>query len=521
MNTLVKRRTKKRFTDQGWSREMADIRQKLERLTLFEDLTPMAERVAACGTDFWKFCKTYFPHYFRSRTQADFHNELVELAQVKETVNVAAEPRGFAKSTIIGFAFSLWNILYERKRFIVICMETDEKAIQQTWRILLELQLNRRIINDFGRIVENVAAQGDFNTLLINDRKATTRVYALGAGMSARGLVNSEVRPDLFICDDMESREVARNPKRVAKLMDLVLSDYLLCMCEEDWTFIVYGTIICVDSMLDQMMNDEERGFNTMKHRAIEIDADGNEYSTWQEVHPLAKLQKLRVNIGITRFSAEKQNEPLEEEGRFRQSWIAHWDKLPEWFNLKKLILQIDPSYSAKGDNKAMTVAGRYMHTNLSPDFGKWRLTDGTILPEGDYTINVELFNRKCSIDEMIVAIYDLRDRWLPEQIICDGTYAQKIIFEREFGRYEAQYGRLNIKFIDLSESKHERIIALEGPIQRRLILFPRPDNKDVKTTIMQFVRYQETGMNDDGPDVIAAADEKLKPRKRKAKLFT
>lgn len=519
MNSLIQRRKRKQYSDQAWAREMAVIRQSLDRLTLFDGDLDQRDRIARVYEDFWFFCREYLPHYFISKTQAEFHVELFELAKVEEVPGASAEPRGFAKSTIISLAYVLWSIVREKRNFIVLCMETYEKAEMAVWRVLLELQYNRRIINDFGMLASKDSAHGDFTTQLTGERRTTTRVYAMGAGQSARGLINSQHRPDLFICDDLESRELARNPKRVAKLLELVLSDYLGCMCAEHWAFIVLGTIICVDSMLDQLMRNEF--FNRLRHRAIETDDQGNERSTWEELHPLKKLQLLRQTMGPTKFAAEKQNEPLEEDGIFKQSWFRHWGSLPQDLP-KKLVLQLDPSYSATGDNKAFGLGVRYQHTKHSPDFAKWRDAKGEIIPEGDYTILIELINRKCSIDEMWVLVYKIFNHWNFAELRIDGTYAQKIIFERELSRFEAQYGRIpNVKFIDLRESKHDRILALESPIERGLILFPPNTTQDVRETIKQFTLYGTTGVNDDGPDMIAALDEHLKPRKRKAKMFT
>ncbi len=525
MNALIKRRKRKQFSDQAWAREMAVIRQALDRLTLFDDAMSSAERIAQCSTDFFLFCRTYFPHYFTTKTQAEFHAELIALVQTEEVPGVAAEPRGFAKSTLVSFAYVLWCILYEKKHFIVLCMQTFEKAEAAVWRVLLELQYNRRVINDFGNLVGKDSAHGDFTTNLIHSRMTTTRVYAMGAGQSARGLVNAQHRPDLFIADDLESRESARNPKRAAKLLDLILSDYLRSMTAEHWSFVAIGTIICIDSMLDQLMRNEF--FNRMKHRAIETSDDGTERSMWPEMLPLAKLKLLRQTMGPTKFAAEMQNEPQEEEGTFKQSWFRHWATLPKDLKLNgELLLQVDPSYSATGDNKALIAAARYQHTNASSDFGAWKDTRGTIIPEGDYTILVEIVNRQCSLDEMFMLIYKLNRTYNFKIVRFDGTYAQKIIFERELSRFEAQYGRLaNVKFPQQTENKDDKVLALESSVERGLILFPPLDGaqsktQDVRETIKQFTLWGTPGVKRDGPDAIAEAEEYLKPRKRKAKLF-
>ena len=69
-------------------------------------------------------------------------------------------------------------------------------------------------------------------------------------------------------------------------------------------------------------------------------------------------------------------------------------------------------------------------------------------------------------------------------------------------------------------------MLALESSVERGLILFPALENdlsvtQDVRETIKQFTLWGTPGVKRDGPDAIAEADEYLKPRKRKAKLFT
>jgi hypothetical protein len=523
----------RRLSEEAYFEERRKVLELLAGLDQFSDLSPEAKlaRYTECKDDFWAFCHYYIAHYFTSTTQAEFHDDIVKKMLALELLNAIAAPRGFSKSTIVSFAFILWCIVFEKKRFIILMMETLEKATMQTWRVLLELQYNHRIINDFGKLASDEAARGDFTTLSQPSRQYQTRLLALGTGMSMRGLINAQFRPDLFIGDDLETRELARNPKRVAKLLELVFNDYFFAMCSEGWSFIIIGTIICRGSALDEIRKryeqlKEEQGtepkeIHFAKFRAIETDEFGNERSTWPELHPLEKLYHQRATVGTAAFSAEKQNDPQDNEGAFKEKDIRHYDVLPPGIDLSNLLLQVDPSFSDVGDNKAMVIGPLYNLTKEIKETYHPKDAQGNELPVGEYAVALELFNRKCSIDEMIRTIYKWHKRFLPTEICIDGTYAQKVIFRREFAQFEVLDGfyKLPIKYIELNRSKQERILELQPLIENNFLLLPSRKSPDVETTVIQLTRYGETDVNDDGPDVIAGWIERLRRRKKKVKV--
>jgi hypothetical protein len=522
MANLIRKRNSRRINERQYLEEKSRVLAMLDTLSLFGDTSDEAreKRLKKAKKDFWAFAHEYLPHYFTTETQAEFHDELAKSVDVLELPQVFAAPRGFAKSTILSFAVILWNILFERKKFIVLIMETLPKAEMQTYRILLELLYNERIIHDFGKIVSEEAGRGDFQTLTSDTRKHPVRLTALGAGMSARGLTNKQFRPDLIICDDLENRKLARNPHRVAELEKVVLGDYLGATSANKWSFIVVGTVICRGSLLDRLLKRER--YRTRKFQALVRDAKGQERSTWEELHPTKKLQDLRLDMGSSLFAAEKQNEPMEEDGTFRESWITSWQTWPSDLSLRELIIQVDPSYSETGDNKAMFPGVEYSHTKESPNFGKWHDADGKLLEEGVVTMLLDCYNRKASIDEMILQLYAWNKRYSPTIIRIDGTYAQKKVFEREFSRYEATHGVLPIKFDDQSQrgSKKERILSLEPLLQRRKILFPPRTTPDMEETVIQFTRFGETGVADDAPDCIEALVHNTRRRKKASVTF-
>jgi hypothetical protein len=515
---------RKKFNERDYEKEKIKVLKLLEEVTLFDDASE-TERIERCRDDFWAFAHTYLPHYFTTKTQAEWHPTMVDtIVANPEKVIVIAAPRGFSKSTIISFALVLWWIVYQKRYFIVVSMETQDKAEMQTWKTLLELQFNPRLLHDFGKLVSEEAARSDFNSIVTDTRTQPTRLLAFSRGMSARGLANLQYRPDAWINDDLEDRKLARNPKRVDQLEEVVISDNLGAMCAEGWLFVVIGTVICKRSFLDKLLkkdsNEEDDGFIRLKFRAIENMDLPTARSTWEELHPLRKLLSLLKIMRRPRFMAEKQNTPIDVGSQFDERWFRYIRALPAEYDYSRQIEQIDPSYSEGGDNKACYVMGSYAHTPARKDWNEFRDMKGKPIEEGHYTIVARPYNRKAPIDDFITEVFKRFERWKPYVIKCDGSFAQKKMYQREFSRVEVVKGyNLPVKFTDQQRNKEEKISELEPLIQRGAILFLFEESEDMENTIIQFTRHGEPGIPDDGPDDIAEGIESLKRENKKARV--
>jgi hypothetical protein len=503
-----------------FEKERGLVLKKISQLHNFGDHSPAEReaRVAACEHDFWLFCRTYLAPYFNTKTQALWHDEMISSLMIPDETTAIAAPRGFAKSTIVSFAFILWCICYQKRHFIVIAMDKYLKAQIQTYRILLQLRHNHRIIADFGKLVRSEQSKGDFTTEVMEGREFSIRVLALGSQMSARGIVNEQFRPDLFICDDLETKQLARNPDRVQQLLEeTVISDYYGSLCSQGGWFIVIGTVLAIGSMLYKLIYEENVFEDTpndwvrRKYRAVETDENGKEYSTWEELHPMEILRKKRKKMGDTKFDQEYQNEPSQNTGKFKTRSFRFADYIPKGLDMSKLILQVDPSHSDLGDNKAMALGGIFKLQIKDSLYGKLVDTQGRRLEEGEYLWIVQMFNRKCSLEEMIEKIYQMDKLWQPYRIWIDGTYGQKVSYRRVIASYEAKKGfkRLkNLKWQDFSNKgkKIDRIIdECETLISSGSLILPAPNSKDTRLTVAQFVNLGKPKVNDDGPDVIAA----------------
>jgi hypothetical protein len=497
---------------------------KLRMLNLFGDTSDDATRarIERCRgkENLIEFGRTYLPHYFSSSDQAEWHDEYIETFDKAEEVFSIVAPRGMAKSTIGSFADVLHDIVYQTEPFIVLAMETQEKAAMQVWRILLELQFNELLLHDFGRLVSAEAAYDDFTTIPTPSHPVRTRLAALGGGQSARGLVNAQYRPTKFICDDIESRRVARSPKMVEKFVDIILSDWLYSLAPTGWKFRIVGTMICRGSVLDTLRKNDE--FKHLHFRAIENFGTPQERSTWESYQPLALLRKM-FRIERSKFMAEKQGEPIETEGLIKDEWIVSWGNLPDDLERHKRELWIDPSFEKTGDTCAGWVITPYVNKTGKSGFMQWRKQDGEPFGEGQYDIIENVFCRKMSTTEFFELLYDFNRRYKPRYINIEGVFAQKTYFRNEYRRYQMddRYGPLPIKFFTpQNKPKEQRIRELEVPIEQGEIVFPprSSGNPDLESALLQLTRFGEPGVNDDAPDALATARFRIHKKERKTR---
>lgn len=509
--------------ERAFAKEKKRILAKLAMLREFGDTSDEAkrERIARCSgkENLIEFGRTYLPHYFNTKTQAEWHPEYISTFSEVEEVHTFIAPRGDAKSTIGSFADPLQDACFGYEEFIVLAMENKMKATMQTWRILLELKYNPLLINDFGQLIDDEQAKDNFATIASEKHPKSTRIAALGGGQSARGLVSGPSRPSKFICDDIESRKVARSPNMVEKTVDIINSDWMYCMKATGWKFRIVGTMICRGSVLDTLRKNTEDKHHHF--RAIENLGTPNERSTWEEHEPLALLKKA-MKRGISKFMAEKQGEPMENDGFIRQEWLRHWVTLPHDLDRSKIDIIVDPSYSATGDYKAFGVIAPYKFDSKNKAFGDWKDSNGAPFEEDLYDIVIDVYDRRASNIEFMKSLYAYYHKYRPRRIIIEGVFAQKIFWENEYKRFKInpKYGELPIKFFSPEAiAKDARVAELQSPIQGGSILFPtRSDtNDDLETLITQLVRYGEEGIKKDGPDMLASAHS-LIHRKEKFK---
>lgn len=162
-----------------------------------------------------------------------------------------AAPRGFAKSTAITHAYTIANIVFRERSFVLVVADTEGQAVFFVEDIKKELTENDDLMKMFG--IKGLAkdAQSDFIVEFEDGHQA--RVIAKGSGQSLRGVKWDNKRPDLIVCDDLENEELVLNKDRRAAFRKWFSGTLIPCRAKHGIIRVV-GTILHTDSQLNRFM---------------------------------------------------------------------------------------------------------------------------------------------------------------------------------------------------------------------------------------------------------------------------
>jgi hypothetical protein len=193
---------------------------------------------------------------FDSATQTpEFHRELWDLCCSKDKFVAIAAPRGHGKSTAVTYTYCLAEVLFRRSRYVLIVSDSFSQAGLFLGDIIKELRDNDDIHGLFGNI--ELTKQTEDDIIGKFEDGHTFRIQAKGSEQKLRGLKWLNKRPDLIICDDMESDEQVLNKDRREKLRRWFYSALIPALSVTGKIRIV-GTILHLDSLLERLMPESQ-----------------------------------------------------------------------------------------------------------------------------------------------------------------------------------------------------------------------------------------------------------------------
>ena len=440
------------------------------------------QRIKKIKKDFWFFFRNYLPHYADAKSPK-FHKEIITLLEESNSPLIIGAPRGFSKSTLVSFAYVIWCVLIEKCKFIVIISATDTLAEDLCDFIRIEFSDNIRILSDFGKLLPQQGAGGDFIA-------HKTRILARGRKQAIRGFRSREHRPDLIILDDIEKDEEAISPKIVAKTLNIITRG-LIPSLKPGGKLIIIGTILRKRSVVGTLLLSDEEPWNMWSkkiYRAIEPTYKGKEKSLWEQRFPLRFLQKQKVIMGVSAFNAEYQNMPTDDEsGLFKESYIKDGNILPD----SSKILFIDPSVDGikNNDYKACVLVGKDSE-------GMFEIINASLIQGAD----IPFF-------ESVLSIYQEHQ----ESIL--GTYIESNSFQFYYMKELDKFARnkdidLRISGVKHYQKKELRISRLLPLFETNRIVFNPIFRKTShgKTLVEQLIFFPNSNIHDDGPDALASA---------------
>jgi hypothetical protein len=272
----------------------------------------------------------YFLKHLLINESSDFHKELYTLLPSSKRL-VLASPRGFAKSTIASVIYPTWLALWGRAKDVCIISASETFAVDLLRKIKFELANNNRIREYFGPQESDKWSE---NHIILRNG---TNIRARGAGGQIRGF-----RPDVIICDDLETDDGVRSEEQRRFLKDWLFKACINTLVP-DGQFLVIGTVLHPLSLLSELLSSDI-GWTTKKYMAYKDGVQQAGHELWPELWDHERIQKRKREIGSFRFSSEFMNSPISDEtSPIKENQIRTWTELPRQYNA---VIAVDPAYS-------------------------------------------------------------------------------------------------------------------------------------------------------------------------------
>lgn len=479
----------------------------------------------------------------------NFHREIAEIMDDVSTTHknakvAVAAPRSHAKSTYLSKAFPVRDVVYRKRRYIIIISETPSVSKANMEWIRNQLKFNRKLREDFGPLLSpkdqaNIRDNGDGFIAWHPDgelRKQIALVEAASTGQALRGRNWNGSRPDLIICDDLEDARPGGNastPEQRQALRDWFAQTVMPLGDPKGkrTAFVYMGTTVHFDSLLMHVLY--HRGdFKTRIYRAIisqperqdlwdecrkiYIDFESENSSEralafyreheaemlrgaevlWPEVQPLWKLMTWKWDNGSKAFNTEYQNNPVDEESQiFDPEKFTYYDTIDIPPDDLAYVAAIDFAMGKeRGDYSAMITLAKNRRT------GVCYVVDAYIERVHPDVFLKEIVKRALKYQHAVIAV---------EAQMAQEFFADKLEEELQRNGYPA-YTRL--RKVKQKTRKQLRIEALLPDIQNGKLRF----NRNHRLLIEMFELYPNHN-HDDGPDALSDAYKAAKKLRRMA----
>jgi hypothetical protein len=315
---------------------------------------------------------------------APFHYELSELL-LHNTEHVAIEMfRESGKSAYALKAFPLYCCSYPRKdrSYIVLIKASDTLAKAKLKDIRNEYKTNPLIAHNLVRITEDSSNLFSVDVRDENGQIINVRIEAYGKGASIRGLNNRDRRPQIVICDDVQTRVDAQSNSVSASDWEWFLSEVIF-LGKNSRIFFIGNNL--GDKCIAERIFKNADALEKVKFKPIKVPVMVDEVPSWPERDTLEDILKERndyIKLGkASIWYAEKMCEAMADEDKiFNPEDYAWYTKEEREKILEKpgrITACLDTASSVKDGScyRAITVVGADEQNRwllLDNRYGRW-----------------------------------------------------------------------------------------------------------------------------------------------------
>ena len=308
------------------SKEIIDLIKMLpeaEQAPIWEEVRNLASAQTReeGTTDFMKFVTTMWPGFIHGRHHELMARKFEEIANGETKRLIINMPPRHTKSEFASFMLPAWFLGRFPDKKIIQCSNTAELAVGFGRKV-------RNLVDSevYAKIFPNVALRSDSKAAGRWSTNANGEYFAIGVGGTVTGK-----GADLLIIDDPHSEQEAALAAGDPSVFDKVYEWYTSGPRQR---LQPGGSIVVV------MTRWSKRDLTGKILQAM-TDRDGDEWEIielpailpsekplWPEFWSYDELSKLRIELPLSKWSAQYQQNPTSEEGALvKREWWMEWEK--------------------------------------------------------------------------------------------------------------------------------------------------------------------------------------------------
>jgi predicted phage terminase large subunit-like protein len=461
----------------------------------------------------------------------DVHHELCDLLDdvthvTKNKRVVWGMPRGHMKTGFMSNIYPVHACVFDTRKYILVLSESEGMAQRFIEFIKDALKFNTKLREDFGECLSPNKNMNDIDNNEMFRTMSGTLVHAGSTQKQLRGARNGAYRPDLVLCDDLESSKNTNTFELRQKNLEWFNKTIIPIGTPENMAIIYMGTTVHKSGLLTEVYNRsdfEGKIYSALvnpperldlweqfediyrnqenDNRKEDAEAFYNEHkelmdegvkTLWEKRFSYKLLMMEKVNMGSKAFSSEFLNNPIDDETAvFKESLFVHFDD-KDLFDSNGKPLPLDyygfwdiavGKSTQKGDYNAIVIVGRDRRTGIcyTVDTFAQRIPMHKALEVA--VEKIRQYKPKVFGVETVQAQYDMY-RQLQERCTKQGLYFTKIKAINPRGKKEDRIETLEPMF----ESGSLRIKNHQRLLKEQLIEFPSGDHDDLPDALAQCI---------------------------------
>lgn len=473
----------------------------------------------------------------------EFHKELCskldQLNTLTPTKNISwGAPRGSGKSAYLSNIQPLHAVTYRTRKYILIISETASMSQNFLEFVSTNLKSNSKLREDFGELLSPNKMKNEQDNSEGFVTHTEIKVQASSMGAQLRGSRFKNARPEIIICDDLESSKNTNTQDLRDKNLHW-FNTVVVPLGDIKKTSIVYmGTLVHGQGLLPNIMNRAD--YDSKMYSAVITEPTHQDY--WDKVDKMLRdienpnrledakmfyeqnkeimdegcevlwadrfsyfdLMAKKVEIGSRAFASEYLNLPSDDESCiFKETYLNHYtdndlfDKYGQKLPLDVVgFYDIAMGKNSRSDYNSITILGRDRRTGAIYVLESW--------------------NKKCPPSEAIQVALSLIEQYKPKTFGVETVSAQFEIFRQiQSQAMQRGYYWTRLKPVNPTGRKEARIEMLE-PLFEAGVIRTRKTHRLLHEMLLQYPNHN----HDDAVDGLASAIDLLRVNKKKGYYY-